>query len=347
MSTSEALADQGLLALAARLTDRAGLGRARSLLRLEGGKNNQVYRVETDVGRSLVLKRYFHDPRDGRDRLAAEWNFLDHAWRHGVRNVPQPLAQDAGSRSALYGFIAGRKLAAAELEPRHIDAAADFIGEINAGDHAGFDAASDACFCISDHLQLVERRLLRLAALDMDAPHAAEAQRFVFVDLRQAWDAVRDRTLREAFGLGLDLHRSLSDAECRLSPSDFGFHNALADDDGRLVFLDFEYAGRDDPAKLVTDVFCQPQVPVPSGYRERFLNRLSLEEAAQARCELLLDACRVKWACILLNEFLPVGAARRAFAQAGELEARCAAQLHKAKAMLAGIRSQKNLNQES
>jgi hypothetical protein len=105
-----------------------------------------------------------------------------------------------------------------------------------------------------------------------------------------------------------------------------------------LVFLDFEYAGRDDPAKLVTDFFCQPQVPIPLAYRDRFLARLGLDQPALARCELLLDACRVKWACILLNDFLPVGAARRAFAQAGEREARCAAQLEEAKAMLAGIR---------
>ena len=339
MSTSEALAEDGLLALAARLTNRAGLGRVRALGRLEGGRNNQVYRVDTDAGESLVLKRYFHDPRDGRDRLAAEWNFLDHAWQHGVRNIPRPLARDESSRSALYSFAAGRKLAAAELETRHIDAAAGFVGDINAGGHAGFDAASDACFCIADHLQLVERRLLRLAALDAEIPHAAPAQRFVFIDLRQAWDAVRDRTLRESLGLGLDLHRGLSEAECCLSPSDFGFHNALADGDGRLVFLDFEYAGRDDPAKLVTDFFCQPQVPVPSNYRARFLNRLALDQAARARCGLLLDACRIKWACILLNEFLPVGAARRAFADPAEREVRCAGQLEKAKAILAGIRA--------
>lgn len=338
MSASEPLRDHGLLALAARLTDRAGLGPARSLTQLAGGKNNQVFRVDTTAD-PLVLKRYFSDPRDGRDRLAAEWTFLHRAWQHGVRNVPQPLASDAGARAALYGFVAGRKLAAAELETRHIDAAADFIGEINAAGHAGFDAASDACFCISDHLQLVERRMLRLASLDTESPHAAAAQRFVFVELRQAWDAVRDRTLREALALGLDLHRGLNDSECCLSPSDFGFHNALATDDGGLVFLDFEYAGRDDPAKLVADFFCQPQVPVSPQYHQRFLDRLALDDAARERCRVLLDACRVKWACILLNDFLPVGAARRAFADPAEREARCAAQLGKARAMLAGIRT--------
>jgi Phosphotransferase enzyme family len=338
VSTSEALAIDGLLALAQQLTGLSGFGRARTLSRLAGGKNNQVYRVDTEGGVPLVLKRYFSDPRDGRDRLSAEWNFLERAWQDGVRAIPQPLAKDADAQAALYGFVAGRKLAASELKAGHIDAAADFILSVNAKRHADLPAASDACFSISDHLELVERRLLRLVALDTQAPHAAAAQRLVFTTLRPSWDGVRERTVREALARGLDLHLILSEAECWLSPSDFGFHNALAADDCRLVFLDFEYAGRDDPAKLVVDFFCQPEVPVPPAHLDRFIARLALDEGAQARCRLLLDIARVKWACILLNDFLPVGAARRAFADASEREARCAAQLEKAKAKLAEIR---------
>jgi hypothetical protein len=338
VSTSEALATDGLLALAHQLADQAGFGRARALSRLAGGKNNQVYRVDTEGGVPLVLKRYFSDPRDGRDRLSAEWNFLERAWQDGVRAIPQPLARDADAQAALYRFVAGRKLNASALQAGHIDAAADFVLAINARRHADLPAASDACFSISDHLERVERRLLRLAALDSLAPHAAEAQRLVFTKLRPSWDGVRQRAVREALARGLDLHRSLSEPECCLSPSDFGFHNALAADDGRLAFLDFEYAGHDDPAKLVVDFFCQPKVPVPPAYLDRFIARLALDEGAQARCRLLLDIARVKWACILLNDFLPVGAARRAFADASEREARCAAQLEKAKAKLAEIR---------
>ena len=60
----------------------------------------------------------------------------------------------------------------------------DFILAVNAGRHSDLDAASDACSSISDHLQLVERRLLRLAVLDPQAPHAADARRFVFTRLR-------------------------------------------------------------------------------------------------------------------------------------------------------------------
>ena len=142
MSTSEALATDGLLALAHQLTEQSGFGRARTLSRLAGGKNNQVYRVDIEAGTPLVLKRYFSDPRDGRDRLSAEWNFLERAWQDGVRAIPQPLARDADAQAALYRFVAGRKLDASELKAGHIDAAADFVLAINARRHADLPAAS-------------------------------------------------------------------------------------------------------------------------------------------------------------------------------------------------------------
>ena len=45
---------------------------------------------------------------------------------------------------------------------------------------------------------------------------------------------------------------------------------------------------------------------------------------------LLLDAYRIKWICIMLNEFLPLDAARRAFADQGARAIRCREQLDKA-----------------
>jgi hypothetical protein len=341
VNESDTLEDGTLLALASRLTESAGRGHARSVSRLAGGRNNQVYRLDMDAGAPLALKRYFSDPRDGRDRLSTEWDFLDRAWQSGVRAVPQPLLRDIPAQAALYEFVPGRKLGAAELDAVHVDAAADFIRAINARPDPALPPASESCFSIADHLRIVERRLSRLAALDPRAPRVEEADRFISATLRPAWDAVKDRLAREARALGLDVHTRLADAECCLSPSDFGFHNALAADDGRLVFLDFEYAGRDDPAKLVVDFFCQPEVPVPLRHLDRFIARLAeglkFDAAAMVRCRLLLDACRTKWVCIILNDFLPVGAARRSFAETDEWDERCARQIEKARTKLSEI----------
>ena len=108
-----------------------------------------------------------------------------------------------------------------------------------------------------------------------------------------------------------------------------------------ITFIDFEYAGRDDPAKLVCDFFCQPEVPVPLAHFDTFASgvaaALDLDARHIARMRLLLDAYRIKWTCIMLNDFLPLDAARRAFADQGAREKRCREQLDKVTAALAAI----------
>ena len=116
-----------------------------------------------------------------------------------------------------------------------------------------------------------------------------------------------------------------------VSPSDFGFHNCLVTDAG-LRFIDFEYAGWDDPAKMACDFFYQPEVPVPQPFLPGFIERV------EAVVRLLLPVYGVKWCCIMLNEFLPMGDTRRAFARADiSLESRRADQLRKVEAALARL----------
>lgn len=343
MSESDATVDLVLGDIAARLASAAGRGAVAGLTRFPGGRNNRVYRLDIAGGESLVLKRYFSDPRDPRDRLAAEWRFLQHAWSRGVRTIPQPLASDPVSACGLYAFLPGHKLAASELGAAQVDAAVVFLLAVNAAPRQplAFPPGSEACFSIAQHLDTVEYRVARLGDLDSTVPHADNARQFIVEVLLPTWAATRVRIVEAAIRSGLSLDSVLAPEACCISPSDFGFHNALVDRVGTVNFLDFEYAGRDDPAKLVSDFFCQPEIPVPLGYHAHFVSRLAdglgLDEAGRTRCRLLLDAYRIKWTCIVLNDFLPLGAARRAFADGGQWAARCATQLAKAKANVAGM----------
>jgi len=334
--------DAALLTLAQRLAAEAGRSSPRALRRLAGGRNNQVYRLDTDDG-PLVLKRYFKDARDSRDRLGAEWSFVSHAWSHGSRVVPEPLACDPAEQAGLYSFVQGRKLTASELTAAHVDAAIDFVLAVNERPRPALAPGSEACFSLADHIGTIERRVARLATLDDDVPHVTEARRLVATQLQPAWAAVQAKIIAGAAAARLGIDQALSADESCLSPSDFGFHNALIDDTGNLTFLDFEYAGRDDPAKLVSDFFCQPEVPVPLSLHGHFIDRmaqgLDLNAAGVMRCRLLLDAYQIKWTCIILNDFLPLGAARRAFADTGAWAERCAAQLAKAESKLALVRA--------
>jgi len=122
----------------------------------------------------------------------------------------------------------------------------------------------------------------------------------------------------------MDPDLRLTQAERIISPSDFGFHNSIIHGK-QLCFIDFEYAGWDDPAKMVCDFFCQPEIPVSLDYYTYFVNRLSLmlygEEKSTAlaqRVKLFFPLYRLKWCCIMLNDFTKGAGQRKRFASSGQ-----------------------------
>ena len=316
----------------------AGVSSPFRLEQLTGGGNNRVLRVDS-AGRPVVLKAYFRHPDDPRDRLRADFGFSTFAWACGGRALPQPLACDPEAGMAVYEFVAGGKLAPGEVTAAHVAEAAAFFRGVN--EHRGepraaeLPEASEACFSIAAHVACVDRRVARLGDIDTASPLGREAAEVVARRIAPAWDRVGDSVLAAA-GPAADEPLTIGD-RC-LSPSDFGFHNAILAGDGHLRFLDFEYAGHDDPAKMACDFFCQPAVPAPREHRAAFVGSLSDLWSDPAgfrrRVDLLLPVYELKWCCIMLNEFLPADG-RRAFAGAGgDREVRRAAQLAKVAAAL-------------
>ena len=331
--------DPALLTSAARLCAEAARPAPVGLHPLPGGKNNRVFRLTLEDGSQLVLKSYFQHPNDTRDRLGAEWAFLNHVWARGLRCVPEPVAHDRVAHVGLYGFVAGEKLAAAAVSAAHVREAADFVCALNAGPLPTLRAGSEACFSITDHLERIDRRVNRLGVLDPEAPGVDRAAGLVERLLKPHWSRVRAGIVEGCTAAGLAAENPFSDGDIIASPSDFGFHNALWQPGRGLCFLDFEYAGLDDPAKLAGDFFSCPEIPTPGEHFSFFVDvlcrRLGLSDAARVRMGLLREAYRIKWACIVLNDFIPHHDARRRFADQGDRTARCAAQLDKAAALIA------------
>lgn len=329
-----------VLSIARRLVAIAKLPEPVYFERLEGGRNNQAFRVCFEDDSIRVLKLYHNDPCDTRDRLGAEWDFLSHVWQRNISLVPEPIVQDKETCAAFIEYIVGERRLAGNICKADIQQSADFIAAINATprDVMALRPGSEACFSLGHHIATIDWRVERLKTLDRQAPFATEAAKLVNVNVIPAWRVSRSRILQQAAQAKIDIITELSESELCISPSDFGFHNALANPDGQLTFIDFEYAGRDDPAKLICDFLCQPEVPIPENLTTFAIDALSdaltLSEQERSRAAMLLSAYRIKWICIMMNEFLKVDAYRRDFASTKTREIRCAEQLIKVKTAL-------------
>lgn len=301
---------------------------------LAGGANNRVWRGDSDAG-PVLLKAYFYNPSDPRDRLKAERAFYTHAINQGISSIPQPLGWDLDYRLGLFEFIDGGKLTPDRISLSTVRAAATFVCRMNEPSPDPRDPsmpnASEACFSMQEHLETIERRVRRLLDFEPLDPIDHEAAVWIRDHLSPAWNEVRTK---------IDLRPSRSaslETEYRwFSPSDFGFHNALhtGNWERELVFFDFEYAGWDDPAKLICDFFCQPAIPVPLTFWSDFIHQLATcarwDPSCSDRAAALLPCYQIKWCCIILNEFLKTEAARRSFAAGNKAGDRREQQLTKA-----------------
>jgi hypothetical protein len=283
------------------------------------GGNNRIYRVETTAG-DFAAKQYFRHEGDNRDRLAAEYAFLSYASTAAPRATPRAYACNQETGMALYEFVEGRPFRVDEIDTVQVDAATRFFRALNEPllrANAQLPIASEASFSIADHLTLINGRLKRLREITPRLDIDAEAFDF-FRQLDEFWHQLSKIIHTNASGSNLNIDKPLLPEQRCISPSDFGFHNALRDVSGSIRFLDFEYAGWDDPAKMVGDFFAQLAVPVPADYYDHFVTH-SLDvfqnpEFHIQRAALLRPVYQIKWCCIALNVFIPVHFARRKFA---------------------------------
>jgi hypothetical protein len=331
---------------AAKLVQTAGLSAVSRWYPVRGGANNRVYGAAAGQ-RKVLLKVYFRSEGDARDRLRGEKAFYDLAESVRTTLVPPALGWDIEHRLGLFSFIDGRKPQAGDVSADRVRTAGRLVACVNSVPLEVHQAkelptASEACFSIAEHFALVQQRVDCLHALPVRDAVDEDARTWIRDELAPCWRRLQDEAAQRVGQEKLDEGELLPLEQRWISPSDFGFHNALLDPENSVKFFDFEYAGWDDPAKLVADFFCQLAVPVPLLFWKDFVEALQeargWSPAAERRAKILLPLYRIKWCCIALNEFLVTHAARRFFSD-GEADERRAAQLTKAQKCLGDAKS--------
>ena len=290
--------------------------------RIRAGRNSRVFRVNCKSGRCLLAKFYLQPTADGRSRLEQEWTSLKFMTGSGISNIPRPLKFDESVQGAIYSFIHGNPVKKTTIQD--IDEVISFLAKLK--DISILPAAmklpnaAEACLSPAELVENIKSRLEKLQVLPAEdelyqhmhsflkGKFSSEFKKCITTAKQNLPDELWTRTLPQKFKT--------------LSPSDFGFHNALRTESG-LAFVDFEYFGWDDPVKATSDFLLHPAMNLSKQQKLTFFAGMSDlfadDDSFILRFKTYLPLFRLKWAMILLNEFLAPHLERREFA-GGEVQ---------------------------
>lgn len=289
------IANEGEIALARQAEALAGVP-VLAMVPAGRGANSHIVKLETQTG-PFALKVYPQRPGDQRDRLEVEWQALRFLGESGLKQAPRAIARDDANRLMLMEWIEGEIIT--RHQPGDLDDALCFVeGIFRASQDAGasgFPLASEACLSATEICRQIDQRFNGFIS---------------YVPLDQALGGVVKpayAAARAAIAPELATPSDLAQSERRLIPADFGFHNAIRQQDGTVRYIDFDYFGWDDPVKFIADFVVHPAMSLDADERAEVVARLTgaLPDSAgaSARLKRHLPLYAIRWALILLNAF--------------------------------------------
>ena len=263
------------------------------------GRNSSVSRIAREGGLDLAFKRYADDPLHNRSFSDFKGSILMR--QHGITNIPMPVKLDDDLNWAMFEWIRGSEVS--RPSDSFIAASLMFVEKLSRissqADSVIFPRASASILSGEEaELQLITRFERSRNVLGEEP----KLRRFLDDEFCRSLTKVID-WFRLEWEKILDYDRTLPIEEQTLSPSDFGYHNCIWSTKGEYVFLDFEYFGRDDPAKLAGDFLLHPGMTLDRSHREKWLLgiRCLFGPKVLARLRILWPMLGLIWCMILLN----------------------------------------------
>lgn len=271
-------------------------------------RNNRVGRVKLTDGTTVIAKRYCRMQSAGRDTAAAEQDALQVLAANGVIRVPKPLFFDAKSRVGIVSDMGTRAVTPGDITTRRIDEAVELVRALirigNAFPLPSVGNAAEARLCLADYSGALIRRLSRLREAASDGANK-DLVKLLNGPVQRLVQIAIERLSLECQQTQMDVNAPFPRRELILSPSDFGFHNTIIGADDALNFVDFEYFGWDDPAKLLADFVHHAGHQVSWPLCKRFVigvcAALNHGQGVLKRWQQIVDLVGVEWLLIILN----------------------------------------------
>lgn len=317
---------------------------------IKGGRNSKVHLINCEKSKKYVAKVYFKHLSDKRDRFGTEIASLKFLKNNNINCIPEIIVLDQINNCAVYDFISGEKITPEKVTDSDIDQATDFLIQLEKLKFAPgselLPAASEAFFSVKRTFYNLEDRLSKLSSSPNDSKPSTALHEFLAKEFCPVLEEIKKWAKSRCEQTGISYDVEIPKNARTISPSDFGFHNALKQVDGIIKFFDFEYFGWDDPAKMMSDFLLTPAMSLSKKHKKRFAERMFANfenyNKLHDRVKIVYPLFGLKFCCILLNEFLPEQLARRKFASDGNLniDKVQTIQLYRAKKMLCKINNE-------
>ena len=278
-----------------------------AILAKSGGGNSKVFCAEAD-GKKWAIKSYPPYAPNQRDRLVAETTTYQFLNQHQVPAVPEFQQSCSKTRLLIIDWIDGT--IPNQYNKSDIEQAIQFIREIaklnTLPSAQSLPLAAEACLSLDILIKQIFQRLERLQNHQGNEPLLKDFLQNQLLPLLQQVSANAIFGYKEN---SIDPNVELAVQYRSLIPADFGFHNSLRDETGKLYFFDFDYFGWDDPVKLLADILWHPKMLLSSAQQHDFVNGITNayqnDDQFSLRFKYTYPLFGLRWALILLNEFIP------------------------------------------
>lgn len=287
---------------------------------IKQGGNNRIFSLTRKGGPHLAYKHFAGDIKIAGPRIEREYAFLQMLLQARLGDyISEPF--DKGGKGILMALMGGKT---------PVDLDADYVGKMTTFlndlykvrikiEPSALPNAAHARFRPIDFVTQIGERLQQLvdACERGDTPE----QRKVLEFLKGPFARRHARAITHFYQVLEDANISpeseLPQNRRLPSPSDFGLHNMLVQG-VHVAYCDFEYAGWDDPAKLICDIFYHVGSGLTQASRKALIEALFLEWHWDRTLRKRVEAChqlvRLEWVLIVLNVVRPEEMERKLFA---------------------------------
>ena len=272
-----------------------------SIDEIKGGRNSNIFKI---AGEKQVYALKIYPDSKGRERIRRESYIYKISDRCFSRYTPRMIRESIEENWMLFSWINADRAKLFTLND--ISHICNFLKEINDTSKVIEEKAmiaTDACCSWETTIIELKRRINELKKLLMMRPQNEESIAVYANILNNSKRCISKLDDKRTKAHWKEIYKQKI-----ISPSDMGVHNTLRVDKG-IKFIDFEYAGYDDLAKLICDIVIHPEYKLDKKKEDYLINEiakkgLTADEAWIKRYEDIKETRVCIWQTIMLRQYI-------------------------------------------